>query len=81
MVQYSHLGVKIDMGATKTVTGLETFSAYGAGWKLVTPEEGLSMTPAGTQYVSFIAPITARYIIWHMYGSAPLSSEIYVYSK
>ena len=53
----------------------------GAGWKLVTPEEGLSMTPAGTQYVSFIAPITARYIIWHMYGSAPLSSEIYVYSK
>lgn len=92
-----HLGVKIDMGATKTVTGLETFSAYGAayamsscavytsddgaGWKLVTPEEGLSMTPAGTQYVSFIAPITARYIIWHMYGSAPLSSEIYVYSK
>lgn len=92
-----HLGVKIDMGATKTVTGLETFSAYGAayamsscavytsddgaGWKLVTPEEGLSTTPAGTQYVSFIAPITARYIIWHMYGSAPLSSEIYVYSK
>ncbi len=92
-----HLGIKIDMGAVKTVTGLETYSAYGSGyamsscsiyssddgaaWTLVTPEEGLAMTPSGTQYVSFIAPVTARYLIWHMYGSAPLSSEIFVYSK
>lgn len=92
-----HLGIKIDMGAAKNVTGLETYSSYGAGyamsscsiyssddgevWTLVTPEEGLPMTPAATQYVSFIAPVTARYLIWHLYGSAPLSAEIYVYSK
>lgn len=92
-----HLGIKIDMGGKKTVTGLETYSAYGSGyamsscsiyssddgetWTLVTPDDGLAMTPAGTQYVSFIAPVSARYLIWHMYGSAPLSSEIYVYSK
>ena len=92
-----YLGVKIDLGSTMTISGLENYVAYGASyamsscavytsddnvnWTLVTPEDGLAINTGYTQYVWFIAPVTGRYIIWHMYGSSCLSSELYVYTK
>lgn len=92
-----YMGIKIDMGSVRTITGLETYSAYGNGyamtscgiaasedgtdWTLVTPDDRLAVSAAATQYVSFVVPVTARYIIWHFYGSSVLSSEVYAYQK
>lgn len=93
------LSVRIDMGESRSISGLEYYSFYDAStysftrcklftsddgelWTERTPKEGLEMGALrNTQYLKFISPIETRYVIWQMFGSAVLCSEIYVYRK
>lgn len=90
---YTYLCIQIDLGAETSVTGLETYSAYGAAYahtscQIYSSVDGVNWIPehdrvsiaADTnQYVSFIKPVKARYFRWRMWGSNVLSSEMYVY--
>lgn len=93
----AYLGIKIDMGTVRPVTGLATYAPFGTvyamsscaiytsqdgnNWKQLTPEAGLAVAANTRQNIRFVVPQTARYIIWQMHGSSCLSSEIWVYEE
>lgn len=90
---YNYLCIEVDMGSAQKLTGLETVSGFGANYahtscSILSSDDGATWTTqsaqssiasAGTQYVAFATPVTARYLRWMMWGGNCLSSEIYAW--
>lgn len=90
------LAIKVDMGETKTLTGLASYCRYGSSYApssiiVETSIDGTDWTAAGPKstitpasyytYASFYEPVEARYFRLQMFGSLLLSSEIYAYAE
>jgi len=92
--------IRVDLASEMTISGLESYCSFGSSycmascsihasvdgenWELLTPEGGLSMASGYSQYVKFIVPVTARYLLWFMDAGSDrlvLCSEIDVYTK
>lgn len=96
----THLGIKIDMGSVRTLSGVESYCSYGTSycmtsgtlyasedgekWTLLSPDDGFEMDQGSRQFVKFIVPVQARYIIWHQDGGNSkqvLISEFFAWAK
>lgn len=89
------IGVMVDLGEMKNLTGISSYSAYGSSyapssiivetsvdgteWTAVGPET--AVTRAYYTYASFYNPIAARYFRLQLKGSGVLTSEIYAYAE
>lgn len=89
------LAITVDMGETKHLTGVSTYSSYGSYYspsaiKVETSIDGVNWSAVGPKtdvtrasyvYASFYDPIDARYFRMQLFGANVLSSEIYAYAE